>query len=77
MTGSANQVRQMIERDEARDIGSTLVILMKCPCINHTLLETEVTYWVQHSEHGLETESPEANQKALEVVLQALVQAKL
>ena len=50
---------------------------MKCPCINHTLLETEVTYWVQHSEHGLETESPEANQKALEVVLQALVRAKL
>ena len=71
-TGSADQVRQMIEgklqTDEGRDIGSTLVILTERPMISTVLsladsggvfLETEATYRAQHGERGLEAENSE------------------
>ena len=72
-TGSADQVRQMIEgnklqTDEGRDISSTLVILTERPMISTVLsladsggvfLETEATYRAQHGEHGLEAENSE------------------
>lgn len=85
-TGSADQVRQMIEgklqTDEDRDISSTLVILTESAMISTVLfladsggvfLETEATYRAQH---GLETENPEATQKTLEEVQQALAEAQ-
>ena len=85
MIGSADQIRQMIEgklqTDEGRDIGNTLVILTERSMISTVLsltnsggvfLETEATYRAQHGERGLEAESPEAIQKALEEALMAV-----